>query len=469
MLWLINNSKKYLFSSKRSLKFLQLSCLALILATVLAIPERHLMISAQNNNYSYLIQVFDRSFAKTQTDKNVQKKHNKNELGFMISYAPINSHTEFEAIAEKAAFTYDNAVAALAFIALDDQKRAKQIVDTLVAAQSRDRFFQDGRIRNAYKGGTYDPESSHFLLPGRYDEATKSWQETEFNVSTHTGNVAWAMLALLGYYESYGGEEYLKSAIAMGEWIERNCRDQKGTGYTAGYTGWEGQQQKLSYKSTEHNLDLYAAFTRLYLVTGEPVWQERAEHARQLVLAMRDRHTGHFWTGTEGDGVTIYREVIPLDAQAWAPLALKATAQSNWQCLKYAEQHHRVKNKVKNRVKAGFDFNQDRDGVWYEGTAQMALAYQETNQPKKARAVLAMLKAGQEPSGGMPTSDQNTLTTGFIQPDGNPWLYFRSLHIGATAWAVLAQQGVNPFWLGSKNEVQMHTEVLRKQSEEAKY
>lgn len=201
-LWLINNSKKYLFSNKRSLKFIQLSCLALILVMIFTIPDHH----------------------------------------------PINS------------------------------------------AQKRDRFFQDGRIRNAFVGGRFDTQSNHFLLPGKYDEVSGSWQETEFNVSTHTGNVAWAMLALLGYYESYGGEEYLKSAIAMGEWIEQNCRDQQGIGYTAGYTGWEGKQQKLSYKSSEHNLDLYAAFTRLYLLTGEPVWHERGDRAREFVLTMRDRY-----------------------------------------------------------------------------------------------------------------------------------------------------------------------------------
>jgi hypothetical protein len=450
MLRLTNSSKKYLFSSKRSLRFIQLSCLALILATLLIIPNNHPINSDQTINYNYLAQVFDRSLGTTQTDKNVQKDQRKNELGFMISYAPINSTPEFEAIAQKVAYTYDNAVAALAFIALDDRERARKIVDTLVAAQKRDRFFQDGRIRNAYKGGRFDNQSTHFLLPGRYDEVSGSWQETEFNVSTHTGNVAWAMLALLGYYESYGGEEYLQSAIAMGQWIEQNCRDQQGIGYTAGYTGWEGKQQKLSYKSTEHNLDLYAAFTRLYLLTGEPVWHERGDRAKEFVLTMSDHQTGHFWTGTEDDGVTIYREVIPLDAQAWTPLAIKKTAPFNWRCLEYAEQHHKVKHRVKNRVKTGFDFNQDKDGIWYEGTAQMALAYQETNQPEKAQAVLAMLKAGQEPSGGMPTTDQNTLTTGFIQPDGNPWLYFRSLHVGATAWAILAEQGVNPFWMGSR-------------------
>lgn len=326
-------------------------------------------------------------------------------------------------------------------MAVDDRERAKLIVDTLVNAQQRDRFYQDSRLRNAYKGGKFDPEASYYLLPGSYDESTKSWQESEFDVSTHTGNVAWAMLALLGYYESYGGKEYLASAIALGEWVEQHCRDERGAGgYLGGFKGWEPQPERLNYKSTEHNLDLYAAFARLYLLTKNSVWQERANRAKEFVFAMWDADEDKFWTGTEDDGVTIYREVIPVDAQAWTPLALKDLARPYWQCLDYAERNH--------RVEAGFDFNQDRDGVWYEGTAQMALAYQETGQPEQAKQVLAMLAAGKVPSGGMPTTNRETLTTGFVQPDGNPWLYFRSLHVGATAWTVLAERGINPFWLG---------------------
>jgi hypothetical protein len=40
---------------------------------------------------------------------------------------------------------------------------------------------------------------------------------------------------------------------------------------------------KLMYKATEHNIDLYAAFLQLYLITGDEVWSERANHARQWV------------------------------------------------------------------------------------------------------------------------------------------------------------------------------------------
>ena len=40
-------------------------------------------------------------------------------------------------------------------MASGDQQRAKQIVDAIVYAQNNDRFYTDGRIRNAYRGGKF--------------------------------------------------------------------------------------------------------------------------------------------------------------------------------------------------------------------------------------------------------------------------------------------------------------------------
>ena len=48
----------------------------------------------------------------------------------------------------------------------------------------------------------------------------------------------------------------------------------------------------------------------------------------------------------------------------------------------------------------------------------------------------------------MMATDQGSVTTGFFLPDGQPWLYYRRPHVGATAWALLAERGANPFWLG---------------------
>jgi hypothetical protein len=341
------------------------------------------------------------------------------------------------------AFTYDNAVAAVAFIASGDQQRAKQILDALVYAQNHDRFYKDGRIRNSYRGGKLVSDDGRVQLPGWYDAKEGRWVEDEFQVSTHTGNVAWAMLALLGYYQTYGGEPYLAAAEKMGEWIERNCRDSRGVGgYIGGFSGWEQNAKLLQYKATEHNLDLYAVFQRLYLITNNSAWQERANAAKKFVLSMWDEGEGKFWTGTKLDGVTANRDNVPLDVQAWAPLVLREEGKPYWRSLAYCEKEHRVGN--------GFDFNQDRDRIWYEGTAQMVVAYHYIGQLNQSKALMSTLLAAQDASGGIPAVNRDGLTTGFSLPTGEPWFYFHRLHVGATAWMVLAEKGVNPFWFGSK-------------------
>lgn len=374
-----------------------------------------------------------------------------NEPRFLVSYETIRSKEDFDVVMSNVAFTYDNALALLAFLAAGEDKRAKLIADALVYAQEHDRFYKDGRLRNAYQGGdlTLPPgwaphgRIGTVRIPGYYDLKKNQWFEDRVQVGTYAGNVAWAMLALLAYYEMKGGDTYLKAAIRMGEWVEKNCRDTRGAGgYTAGFEGWEPNPVKLMYKSTEHNIDLYAAFQRLYLVTKDEKWRKRAEHAKKFVLAMWDSAEGKFWTGTVEDGVKINKEVIPLDVQAWALLSLREESKPYWKALKFAESHHRVGK--------GFDFNQDRDGIWFEGTAQMALAYHFTGQKEKWQTLVSFLKSAQLPSGGLPAANKDGLTTGFYLHDGKPWLYFRRAHVGATAWLILAEKGVNPFWMGSK-------------------
>jgi hypothetical protein len=397
---------------------------------------------AKPSAYSYLAELAER-FRTDKTTTAVGQK-TREELSFLVSFDTTKSPKDFERTMHDAAFTYDNAVTALAFIATGDQQRAKQVVDAIIYAQNNDRFYKDGRIRNAYRGGKFLAPDGRVQLPGWFNQKENRWLEDEFQVSTHTGNVAWAMLALLGYYQSYGGTSYLAATERMGEWIEQNCRDSRGVGgYIGGFSGWEPNPNLLRYKSTEHNLDLYAAFSRLYVITNNSVWLERANYAKNFFLSMWDETEGKFWTGTKLDGVTINRDNIPLDIQAWVPLALREEGKPYWRALEYSEKKHRVGE--------GFDFNQDRDRIWYEGTAQMAVAYQYTNQPEKSKALVSILLAAQDASGGIPAANRDGLTTGFTLPNGEPWLYFKRLHVGATAWTVLAQKGVNPFWLGSKN------------------
>jgi hypothetical protein len=124
-------------------------------------------------------------------------------------------------------------------------------------------------------------------------------------------------------------------------------------------------------------------------------------------------------------------------------LALKDLPRSYEVALQFAERFHRVPGAW------GFDFDDDQDGIWFEGTAQMATAYMLTGQEDKAAKVLSVVVGGRAPSGGMYATNVAMLTTGLDNPDGSDWVYYHRQHVGAAAWAVIAQTRTNPFWLGT--------------------
>jgi hypothetical protein len=387
---------------------------------------------------------------------------------FLVSYETIRSSNAFDQVERNAAFVYDNAVALIALIAAGDMGRARTIADAMVYAQLNDRFFSDGRLRNAYQGGdialppgwTPNNRLNTVRMPGWYDVGRSAWFEDESQVSTTTGNVAWAMLSLLYFYETTQEQKYLQAVGQLGDWVLANTWDDRGAGgFTGGYDGWEngavsgggslcatgvfvnGQCKRL-YKATEHNIDLYSAFSRLYLIDHSAKWAQAAQHAKTFFLGMWDNQGGKFWTGTAEDGVTTATDVVPVDIQAWALQALGSEAHNYLRALDYVETNH--------KTALGFGFKQN-DGnscgnnTWFEGTSQLALTYLLVGNPGKWQSTLNGVQSAQLASGGVPATDGACLNTGFTLNDGQPWLYFPRVHVGATAWLSLAENGVNPF------------------------
>lgn len=360
---------------------------------------------------------------------------------FINSYRVIDS-SDTDNCMVNTAFTYDNALALLAYLSrgsANDMNQAKYLADAFVFAQKNDPYYSDGRLRNAYSSGELaDLKTGKVRLPGWLKQGT--WLQDVSQVSTHTGNVAWAILALNQYYLKTGDRTYLNSAICLGNWIENNTRDTRGAGgYTGGYQGFDGKANKIGWKSTEHNLDIYAAFSGLYRATGEQIWQNRAAYAGKFVEAMWNENDGCYMTGTLEDGITINKTNIPLDIQAWSIMALptrdKTTRLLDWAEKNCLSEHHGFR---------GFDFNHDRDGIWFEGTAHMALAYRIAGNTNKYEEYLGELSRAQgsalNASGqGLTAACHNGVSTGF------DWQYFARLHTGATAWYILTSQGLNPF------------------------
>ncbi|HEX3045467.1 MAG TPA: hypothetical protein VHY08_11980, partial [Bacillota bacterium] len=386
-----------------------------------------------------------------------------NEARFLDSYEPGASDP---LILRNTATVYDNALALITFLAAGERERAKSIADALIYATQHDRSFSDGRLRNAYQGGdlsfppgwTVNGKTGVIRTPGWIDPDTGNWREDESGIASvpgvstgatgtqsagNTGAAAWAILALIACYQTQGNSQYLPVAEALGEWVEANCRDSRGDGgYTPGFAGSDAKPEKLLTKSTADNLVLSVAFQRLYSIKKDLKWSERSRHAKKLVAAMWDPQEKKFWAGTESDGVTIDQKTPPLYIQTWAVLALKDDTNKYQKAFSYAEAHYKVAD--------GFDYNTDLDGIWYEGTAQMAATYKFLGSPSKAQTLIKNLKSGLLTAEGLPAAGKDGLTTGFIGTDGKPVVLNKRPHVGTNAWLALAEMGLNPFWYGER-------------------
>jgi hypothetical protein len=377
------------------------------------------------------------------------------------------------------AFTYDNALVILAHLAsrtADGRSRAVALGNAFLYAQAHDPVHDDGRLRQAYNVGPYtfydgSPQPDGFV---RADGTANVGTQFGFT-GTAVGDMAWAGIALAALARRTGERRFLAGAVRIGEWIERVGRTDEPLG---GYKfGVNGADEKLPFTSTEHNTDLIGLFGQLAQLTGDRVWRERRARAAAFVRKMWEPSGGFFYTGTN-DGVTINKSPIPEDTQTWTHLAFGSPAHSR--SLDWATTELAVLDTADRRnstVPAGQSYEgvtfssasllanedapiatgqpkPDRNGVWFEGTAHLALALRHRHAPGdevRARRLIASIERAQDLLGADQTiggkalparsgvvSASSPLDTGF------GFGYYPYRHTGATAWYLLAAARANP-------------------------
>ncbi len=287
---------------------------------------------------------------------------------------------------EDIGFVYDNALAAIALLAGGDVARARAIGDAFIYAQNNDAEFSDGRLRQAY-----------FVKP-QLDGTIKAPFGAKFNFGiTTVGDMAWAGIAQAQLARRTKQPKYLTSALRIGDWIQdRESRTGLG-GYTFGERpNFEG------YKSAEHNIDVYAFFLMLADLTGQQVWRTQARHAWAFLTRVWNAEDGYFWVGSN-DGSTINKAPteLALDVQTWSWLAARRSGYAealDWASTNLAvtDTPQRTNSALTGNLKlSGVAFgsgslradteqpidpyhgNPDTGAVWFEGTAQLALALQD--------------------------------------------------------------------------------------------
>jgi hypothetical protein len=322
--------------------------------------------------------------------------------------------TDFDLTQANVAYVYDNALAGLLLLAAGYQDSARRIGQALEIAQTHDRFWKDGRLRNAYQAGLMAVPAK---LPGWWDAKAGHWAEDPYQVGSQSGPVAWAMLlwAALGMPEP---------ANTAGNWLDDQLRAP--SGYYGGFYGFEPNPLKLTWQSTEQNTDLYAAFRKL----GRG---EDAAHAKGFVQSMFS--AGLFDAGVSPDGTR--NTMVAADAGIWpflAGVARQQTAEVAIQALRRGD---------------GIGFSDASRTVWLEGTAFAALALGHDSQSSE---FLRTVAAERSPQGYVYATVAPTLRTGLtVGPSlqkGVPeqaFNYYRRPALSATAWAGLATLGSNPF------------------------
>jgi hypothetical protein len=351
---------------------------------------------------------------------------------------------------DRAAFVYDNAVATLALIGCGRVDLAARIGDALALATVHDRFWHDGRVRNAYAAGPLAAgpagPGQPLRLAGWWDRAQGRWLEDSYQAGTDTGNVAWVMLALLALDDARGadapasaaGRPYLRAATRLGAWAQMQ-QDRRGAGgFTGGARGHEPAPDLQRWKSTEHNVDLAAAFAHLGRASGDEHWDVLAHAAAGFVAAMWDAGCACFAAGTLADGRTP-NPVLALDAQIWPLLALPHAI----------ERYGAALTTVQARLRSGdgYSYSSAGGGPWIEGSAQVLLLLERLHRDAQGAALRALLQAAHDPGGGYYATGDDAVPTGFMLESDptRPRVYPHLLHLGAGAWAALAQQGFNPF------------------------
>lgn len=389
----------------------------------------------------------------------------------------IQSYSDQQGL-ESTAFTYDNAVVIHAYLVRaesGDAARAEVLGNSLLYAQQNN-SYGDGRLFQAYFVNAPDAHGAYIQTAGAPFYFTGS----------AVGDMACAGMALSQLYHRTRNSNYLTGAVSLGNWIVNNAYSTVGAG---GYTaGRDNGNNKLTYKSTEHNIDTYAFFTMLATLTGTATWTTLAQWAANFVASMWNSTGGFFWTGTGNDGVTTNTSNIPEDVQTWSYLAFldnTYAASLQWVTtnLMTIDTPQTINSKLSGNTRIlgetyaslslreltpseSYDQPPDPNAVWLEGTAHTVAALlarsrllqnDPTFKTDLATVILLLenigiaqrtLGAGQTVGGTPLPAGQGIVASSSVLNGGFGSSYYPNLHIGATGWSAIAAQLANPFRLG---------------------
>jgi len=341
-------------------------------------------------------------------------------------------------------YTYDQAVAAIAFLLKGDTTRAKQVLDMMKSTQDPAGFWLN----------------SYWWNNGAGDE-----------IRRHVGPVMWVCLAVMNYEKITGDTvTYHDMATKAIDWC---LTFQKPNGaLSGGDTTWDAPPNWTPevWSSTEQNEDAYAAL--VYFASTTPAKTTTYNTAATGIKGFLDNvewdsTNNRFHGGYKNDTGTLDPNV-PLDVNPWGVMALGLNGTHNYSAsIAYVENASgnpgTLANPryVENLAYGGstinaYDFDWESDSaagssgtgggvcgpdIWFEGSSFMSCAYRMMGNDTKADSIIGEIikKQGKDGSmvGGVPYSLNGT--------NNNYWVMAQQNCVSSTGWLIIAIAKWNPF------------------------
>lgn len=296
---------------------------------------------------------------------------------------------------------YGNSLSAMVFTLYGDLERSEKIFDFFQARLSLE-FEQDS-------GGFHQ---------------FRHWNGNPVRKQQWMGDNAWLLIALNNYKAKTGSAQYDSLRFAIEQWLRKLQRP--GGALIAGYNG----NQINSAFVTEGIIDAFNA------VPGYDNF-----HLNILSFLKLNR-----WDSTHQSLTTGWAPYPrALDLHPWAYCIFEDFPEATLQdALRY--EHERICVASKKWVN-GYCFDEDRDNIWFEGTGQMAVAFDKANDFESRDFYLKELEdaliVGPDSSLGIPYASNSNSTRfgGGALSDGEASMPF----VASGAWYLFALNGFDPF------------------------
>jgi len=298
---------------------------------------------------------------------------------------------------------YDNALTALAFIASNDLKNAEKIFD-----------FFNSRLATEFKTGT----------GGFYQYRNR---KGENGGRTWMGDNAWLLIALNNYHSIAGNQKYQELANTITQWL-RSLQDTDG-----GLWGGYNEDGSPIHKITEGIITAYNAVEG-YDSFHEGILQylkhQRWDNTSKLLVAWPENTTYYYAMDLHALGYLIFQDFPVTVLQKANRYLTTQTATSNGQKI------------------TGYCLDIDRDVVWLEGSAQMALAFGEAGLDFRTTEILQEIEKVFITSTRYKNAHGLPYTSNFGTSYGSSLLWEEvdtRAAVSSTVWYLFSKLQFNPF------------------------